>query len=151
MSITTGEPPQARQPEQIQLAKSKSPPYCRHLFTKVRLQLLEEVLKQQRPDPFGVEPIGHVPSQAGVVQLLPAVAAARLQVKCSAFESRHKLPPVTVDDADANSTLNETLAVAPQLVPIRHIENATPVAAAQATFVPVGPVRFSVFRSLVPK
>jgi hypothetical protein len=60
------------------------------------------------------------------------------------------LPPVTEDEADAISTLNETLAVAPQLVPNKHIEKATPVAAAQATFVPVGPVRFSVFRSLVP-
>ena len=57
-------------------------------------------------------------------------------MKCSAFESRHILPPVTDDDADAISTLSETLRVAPQLVPIRQTEKATPVAAAQATLVP---------------
>ena len=32
------------------------------------------------------------------------------------------LPPVTDDDAEAISTLNETLAVAPQLVPIKQEE-----------------------------
>ena len=94
-------------------------------------------------------PIGQVPVKLGVVQLPPAVAA-RLQVKCSAFESRHRFPPFTDDEAEAINTLNETLAVAPQLVPIRQTEKATPVAAAQATVEPVGPVRFSVFRSLVP-
>jgi hypothetical protein len=117
------------------------------LLTKARLQLVD--VEQQRPDPFGVVPIGHVPLKDGVVQLPPAVA--RLHVKYSAFESRHRLPPVTDEDADAISTLNETLAVAPQLVPIKHTEKATPVAAAHATLVPAAPVRLSVFRSLVPK
>ena len=125
---------------------SKSPPYSRHLLATVRLQLVE--VEQQRPDPFGVVPIGQLPLKDGVVQLTAAVA--RLQVKCSAFESFHKLPPVTDEVADAISTLNETLAVAPQVVPIRHAEKATPVAAAHATLVPAGPVRFSVFRSFVP-
>jgi hypothetical protein len=108
------------------------------------------LLKQHSPVPFGVVPIGQVPSQLAVVQVRLAVGA-RLQVKCSAFESRHKLPPLTDDETDAINMLNDTLALAPQLVPIRQTEKATPVAAAQATFVPVGPVRFSVFRSFVPK
>jgi hypothetical protein len=107
------------------------------------------LLKQHSPVPFGVVPIGHVPSKLGVVQLRLAVGA-RVHVKCSAFESRHRLPPVTVDEADASNMLNDTLAVPPQLVPIRQLENATPVAAAQGTLVPVGPVRFSVLRSFVP-
>jgi hypothetical protein len=33
------------------------------------------VLKQHNPDPFGLVPIGHVPSKAGVVQLPPAELA----------------------------------------------------------------------------
>ena len=108
------------------------------------------LVAQHRPVPFGVVPIGQVPSKLGVVQLPPAVAL-RLQVKCSAFESRHRLPPVIVDEAEAINTLSETLAVAPQLLPIRQTEKATPVAVPQATVVPVGPVRLSVFRSFVPK
>ena len=125
-----------------------SPPDDRHLVINAVLQLFV-VVKQQRPEPFGVVPIGQVPLKLGVVQLVPAVAP-RLQVKCSAFESRHRLPPVVDEEAEAINTLNETLAVAPQLVPMRQTEKATPVAAPQATVVPSGPVRFSVFRSLVP-
>ena len=108
-----------RQPEQVQVEGIEiASEYHDNCSRKSVLQLLV-LLKQQRPDPFGVVPIGQVPLKLGVVQLPPAVAA-RLQVKCSAFESRHILPPVTVDEADAIRTLNETLAVAPQLVPIRH-------------------------------
>jgi hypothetical protein len=60
------------------------------------------------------------------------------------------LPPVMVADADPTKTLTETLAVLPQVVPIRHDENATPAAEAQLILVPTGPVRFSVFRSFDP-
>jgi hypothetical protein len=86
---------------------------------------------------------------AKVVLQLP-VLLERLQVKCSAFTSRHKLPPVTVADPDATKTLNDTLAFVPQLVPIKHELNATPVAEAQETLVPIGPVRLSVRWSFEP-
>ena len=59
-------------------------------------------------------------------------------------------PPVTVAEADAIKRLNETLAVVPQLVPIKHEEKATPVAAAHETLPPIAPVRFSVFISFEP-
>jgi hypothetical protein len=118
------------------------------LLRNAELQVL--LVKQHNPDPFGIVPIGHVPVKVGVVQVPPS-AVAKLQVKCSAFESRQRLPPVTVDDADAIRMLSDTLAVWPQLVPIKQVENATPVAAAQGTVVPVAPVRLSVFRSLVPR
>ena len=111
-------------------------------LAKVRLQLAVP-LKQQNPDEFRVVPMGQVPFKLGVVQLPPALE--RLQVKCSALTSRHILPPVTVADADANRILNETCALVPQLVPRRHDENATPVAAAQEVLVPIAPVRLSVF------
>ena len=139
MSITTGEPPQLSHPEHVQLNRSNSPPNIRHLLARVVLHFV--VVAQRKPVPFGVVPIGQVPSKLGVVQLPPAVGS-RVQVKCSAFESRHRLPPVTEDEAEAINTLNETLALWPQLVPMKQTEKATPVAAAQATLVPVGPVRF---------
>src|SRR5687767_2840590 len=115
-------------------------------LAKVVLQLTVPE-KQHSPEPFGVVPMGHTP-KIGVVQLLPAVE--RLHSKYSAFESRHILPPVIVDDADANTRLTDTLAVVPQLVPNKHDEKATPVAAAQGTVLPGSPVRFSVLRSFVP-
>lgn len=68
------------------------------------------LLKQHKPDPFGTVPIGHVPVKVGVVQV-PPPAVSKLQVKCSAFESRQRLPPVTFDDAVANRRLSDTLAV----------------------------------------
>jgi hypothetical protein len=55
------------------------------------------------------------------------------------------LPPDMVAEAEATSTLRETLAVPPQFVLNKHDENATPVAAAQEMVPPRGPVRFSVF------
>jgi hypothetical protein len=36
------------------------------------------LLKQHKPDPFGLVPIGQVPLNAGVVHMLPAVARAQL-------------------------------------------------------------------------
>ena len=87
--------------------------------------------------------MGQVPSKEGVVHVPPALE--RLQVKCSALTSRHKFPPVTVAEADATKTLKETLALVPQLVPIKHELKATPVAAAQETLVPIAPVRLAVF------
>jgi hypothetical protein len=104
--------------------------------------------KQHKPDPFGVLPMGQTP-RMGTVQLPPAVAP-RLHEKNSAFESRQRLPPVIVELADAIKRLTDTFAVLSQLVPNRHDENATPVAAAQGIVVPVAPVRFSVFRSFEP-
>jgi hypothetical protein len=92
--------------------------------------------------------MGQLPSNAGVVHVPPALE--RLQVKCSALTSRHIFPPVTVAEAEATKTLNETAAVVPQLVPIRQDEKATPVAEAQDTLVPIAPVRFSVFWSFEP-
>ena len=112
-----------------------------HLFAKVRPQL-PVLVKQHKPEPFGVVPMGQVPLKDGVVQDPPALE--RLQVKCSAFTSRHKLPPVTVAEPEATRTLRETLAFVPQLVPIKHEEKATPVAEAQETLVPIAPVRLSV-------
>jgi hypothetical protein len=50
-----------------------------------------------------------------------------------------------VAEAEATRTLNETVAVPPQLVFNRHDENATPVADAQEIGLPSGPDRFSVF------
>jgi len=114
---------------------------------KARLQLVVAP-EQHRPDEFRVVPVGHVPSKFGVVHV-PELAV-RLQEKCSAFTSRHILPPVTVAAADANRRLRETLAFVPQLVPIRQDEKATPVADAQEMLVPIAPVRLSVFWSLVP-
>ena len=92
--------------------------------------------------------MGQLPSQAGVVHVPPALD--RLQVKCSALTSRHKVPPVTVADPDATKTLKETLAFVPQLVPIKHELKATPVAVAQETLVPIAPVRLSVLWSFEP-
>ena len=87
--------------------------------------------------------MGQVPLRVGVVHVPPALE--RLQVKCSALTSRHKLPPVMVAEADATKTLSETLALVPQLVPIKHELKATPVAEAQETLVPIAPVRLAVF------
>ena len=115
-----------------------------HRLAKVRLQLPDPPVEQQSPEPLRLVPMGQVPLNDGVVQLLPAVAE-RLQVKCSALTSRHMLPPVTVAAADANRRLSETWALVPQLVPMRQDEKATPVAEAQETLVPSAPVRFSVF------
>lgn len=93
--------------------------------------------------------MGQVPSKDAVVHDAPP-AVERLQVKCSAFTSRHRLPPVTVADPDATKTLNDTLAFVPQLVPIKHELNATPVADAHDTLVPIAPVRLSVLWSFDP-
>src|SRR5437868_8219535 len=120
-----------------------------HLFAKVVPQVpLPPLLKQHKPDPLGVLPIGHVPLKLGVVQVPPV--AARLHLNCSACASRHIFPPVTLTDVEATTRLNDTLALPPQLVPIRHDEKATPVAEAQFTPVPSGPVPSSVFWSFVP-
>lgn len=118
-----------------------------HLLAKVRLQV-PVLVAQQSPDPFGLVPMGQVPSKVGVVHLL--LALVRLQVKCSELTSRHILPPITVADADANRRVIETCAFVPQLVPMRQDEKATPVAEAQETLVPRAPVRFSVFWSFDP-
>jgi hypothetical protein len=59
------------------------------------------------------------------------------------------LPPVTFVAIEATNKLNDTLALVPQLVPIKHDEKATPAAAAHEMGVPVGPVRLSVFKSFV--
>src|SRR5678815_3287935 len=117
-------------------------------LANVTLQVPLPLLKQQSPEPFGVVPIGHEPSSEGEVHVPPA--DDRLQVKCSTFMSRHMLPPVTVPVADPTKRLSETVALLPQVVPIRHDENATPAAEAQLILVPTGPVRFSVFRSFDP-
>jgi hypothetical protein len=108
----------------------------------VRLQL-PGLLKQHKPDPFGVVPTGQLPVKVGVVHVPPALE--RLQVKCSALTSCHKLPPVTVAEAEATKILKETLALVPQLVPTKHELKATPVAEAQETLVPIAPVRWAVF------
>src|SRR5690242_16064121 len=92
--------------------------------------------------------MGQVPSNEGVVQVLPA--DARLQAKCSTFTSCHILPPVTVAAADPTKRLSETFALLPHVVPTRHVENATPAAEAQLIVVPTAPVRFSVLRSFDP-
>jgi hypothetical protein len=60
------------------------------------------------------------------------------------------LPPVMVADAEPTTRLTETLAVLPQVVPMRQDEKATPAAEAQLILVPTGPVRFSVLRSFEP-
>ena len=78
------------------------------MLAKAVLQVFV-LLKQHNPVPFGTVPIGQVPVNVGVVQVPPAVAI--LQVKCSAFESRQRLPPDMVEDAEATRMLNETLAV----------------------------------------
>ena len=117
-------------------------------LAKVTLQVLPPLLKQHSPELFSVVPIGQVPSSEAVVQVPPA--EDKLQVKCSTFTSRQKLPPVTVAVADPTNRLSETAAVLPQVVPTRHDENATPAAEAQLILVPTGPVRFSVFRSFEP-
>src|SRR5262249_26129173 len=114
---------------------------------KVRLQLVP-LLEQQSPKPFGAVPIGQAPLNEGVVQVL--LAETILQVKCSTFTSCHMLPPVTVAPADPTKRLSETLALLPQVVPTRQVENATPAAEAQLIVVPTAPVRFSVFRSFDP-
>src|ERR1051326_3082736 len=116
-------------------------------LARVRLQLLPP-LKQQSPESFGVVPIGQVPSNDGVVQVL--LAEERLHAKCSTFTSCHMLPPVTEADAPPTKRLIETLALLPQVVPTRQDENATPAADAQLIVVPTAPVRFSVFRSFDP-
>src|SRR6266513_5813489 len=103
-----------------------------HLFAKVRPHL-PPLLKQHKPDPFGVLPTGHVPLKAGVVQV--PLAGAMLHLNCSACASRHIFPPVTLTEPEATSMLKDTLAFAPQLVPSRHDENATPVAEPQGTVV----------------
>src|SRR5688572_11955609 len=125
-SITTGEPPHSLQPPQVQVLKSKSPPTIRHLLANGRLQLVL-VEEQHMPDPIATVPAGHVPSLLTVVQLL---GVGRLHEKCSAFASRHRLPPEIETPACATETVRETFAFVPQLVPSRHDENATPVAAA---------------------
>jgi len=112
-------------------------------LAKVELQLLVLVVKQHKPDPFGLVPIGQVPSKAGVVHVLPAVASA--QLKCSAFTSCQRLPPDMVADAEATRTLSDTDADPPQFVPKKHDEYATPVAAAHEIVLPSAPVRLSVF------
>src|SRR5688572_14274263 len=147
VSITIGEPAHVPQPEQVQVKTSTSPPNLRHLLMKARLQLVV-VVGQQRPEAFREVPVGQVPSNFGVVQV-PEVAG-RLHVKCSTLTSRHMLPPVTVAAADAIRRLKETLALVPQLVPMKQDEKDTPVAEAQEMLVPSGPVRFSVFWSFVP-
>jgi hypothetical protein len=111
-------------------------------FAKVRLQL-PVLTGQQYPDAFIAVPIGQLPVKVGVVQL--EATGERLQEKCSALTSRHILPPMMVAEADVTRILSDTCAFVPQLVPRRHDENATPVAAAQEIVVPIGPVRFSVF------
>src|SRR2546423_2564626 len=114
-----------------------------HLFAKVVLHFPPLLLKQHKPDPFGVLPMGHVPLNDGVVQV-PLVGDI-LHLNCSACASRHIFPPLTLTVVDATSTLNDTLALPAQLVPSRHDEKATPVAEAQDTAVPSGPVPSSVF------
>src|SRR6185369_8350842 len=87
----------------------------------------------------------------GWLQLVPVgLGAGRLHEKCSELTSRHRLPPVTDAPAVATETDSETCAFVPQFVPRRQVENATPVAEAHWIVVPVGPVRFSVFRSFEP-
>src|SRR5215813_12427320 len=113
----------------------------------VRLQLVP-LLEQQSPKPFGAVPIGQVPSNEGVVQVL--LAETILQAKCSTFTSCHMLPPVTVAAAEPTKRLSETLALLPQVVPTRQVEKATPAAEAQLTVLPTAPVRFSVFKSFDP-
>src|ERR1700754_1738246 len=147
ISITIGEPPQVSQPRHVQVVKSNSPLKRIHRLAKLALQPAEPE-KQHRPDPFGVVRSGQTP-RMGTEQLPPAVAP-RLHEKNSAFESRQRLPPVTVELAEAINRLTDTLAVVSQLDPNRHDENATPVAAAQGIVVPTAPVRFSVFRSFEP-
>ena len=78
------------------------------MLAKVVLQVFV-LLKQHSPVPFGTVPIGQVPVNVGVEHVPPDVV--RLQVKCSAFESRQRLPPVMVEEAEAIRMLNETLAV----------------------------------------
>src|ERR1051325_2972320 len=116
-------------------------------LANVRLQL-PLLLVQQNPEAFKVVPIGQVPSNEGVVQVL--LADEILQPKGSTFTSCHMLPPVTMADAPPTPRLSETLALLPQVVPTRQDENATPVAEAQLIVVPTAPVRFSVFRSFDP-
>src|SRR6185437_1904066 len=114
-------------------------------LANVVLQLLvppAPLLKQHKPEPFGTVPIGQVPSRAGAVHEPPALA--RAQPKCSAFTSCQRLPPEIVAEAETARTLSDTLASLPQVVPIRHDEKATPVAAAHTMGMPTGPVRFSV-------
>ena len=132
------------QPAQVQVLKSKSPPYMKHLLAKglLHVVLVEE---QHKPD-ISVVPAGHVPVRLGRVQLEPG----RAHAKFSAFASRHILPPVMVALAEPIPRFNETCAFVPQLVPNRQVENATPVADAHTTVVPVLPVRFYVFRSFEP-
>ena len=79
MSMTIGEPPHVSQPKQVQLRKSYSPPNLIQRLAKVVLHwFVPALLKQHKPDPFGLVPIGQAPLKAGVVQLLPAVASAQL-------------------------------------------------------------------------
>ncbi|HET9396799.1 MAG TPA: hypothetical protein VFO36_12140 [Nitrospiraceae bacterium] len=101
---------------------------------------------QHNPEPLGKLPGGQVPLTLGVQ--LPGFGSA--QEKCSALTSRHMLPPEIVALAEATSTLSDTEAFVPQLVPIKQFEKATPAAEAHEMTVPAAPVRFSVFRSFVP-
>jgi hypothetical protein len=48
-------------------------------LAKVVLQLFVPLpLKQHKPDPFGVDPIGHEPFNAGVVHVPPALGRPQL-------------------------------------------------------------------------
>jgi hypothetical protein len=121
-----------------------------HLLAKVVLQLPVLVpLVQQSPEPFGVVPIGQVPLNDGVVQLPPAVAE-RLHLNCSAWASRHRLPPLTDAEMDAINILSDKLALPAQFVPKRQDEKATPVPEAHVTGLPSDPVLSSVFWSFDP-
>src|SRR6478672_10503031 len=146
ISSTTGEPPQVSQPRQEQVVKSYSPPNLIQRLAKVVLQLTVPPVAQQRPEPLGEVPVGQRPPRL-TMQLPPA--DDRLQLKCSALTSRHRLPPVTLAVVEPSSKLNDTLALPPQLVPTRHDEKATPVAEAQKMVEPKPPVRFSDFKSLL--